>query len=53
MDIETTGTSGYQGVDWIREHRQLNLHVSDHRRMVATMSFADDDHTVERLISVR
>jgi lysine decarboxylase len=51
MDIETTGTSGYQGVDWIREHRQLDLHVSDHRRMVATISFADDDHTVERLIS--
>ena len=51
MDIETTGTSGYQGVDWIREHRQLDLHVSDHRRMVATISFADDDHTVERLIT--
>jgi arginine decarboxylase len=51
MDIETTGTSGYQGADWIREHRQLDLHVSDHRRMVATMSFADDDHTVQRLIT--
>ena len=50
MDIETTGTSGYQGLDWIREHRQLDLHVGDHRRMVATISFADDDHTVERLI---
>ncbi|MBB5167513.1 arginine/lysine/ornithine decarboxylase [Mycobacterium sp. AZCC_0083] len=51
MDIETTGTSGYQGVDWIREHRQLDLHVRNHRRMVATISFADDDHTVERLIT--
>jgi lysine decarboxylase len=50
MDIESTGTSGYQGVDWIREHCQLDLHVSDHRRMVATMSFADDDHTVDRLV---
>jgi arginine/lysine/ornithine decarboxylase len=51
MDIEATGTSGYQGLDWIREHRQLDLHIGDHRRMVATMSFADDDHTVKRLIS--
>ena len=51
MDIEATGTSGYQGVDWIREHRQLDLHVGDHRRMVATMSFADDDHTADRLIA--
>jgi lysine decarboxylase len=50
MDIEATGTSGYQGVDWMREHRQLDLHVSDHRRMVATMSFADDGHTADRLV---
>jgi arginine decarboxylase len=53
MDIEATGTSGYQGADWIREHCQLDLHVSDHRRMVATMSFADDDHTTDRLVAAR
>jgi arginine decarboxylase len=51
MDIEATGTSGYQGVDWIRAHRQLDLHVGDHRRMVATMSFADDEHTADRLVN--
>src|ERR1700710_2647497 len=27
MDIEATGTSGYQGLDWIREHCQLDLHI--------------------------
>jgi hypothetical protein len=51
MDIQVTGTSGYQGADWIREHRQLDLHVGDQGGMVATMSFADDDHTVKRLIT--
>jgi arginine decarboxylase len=50
MDIQATGTSGYQGVDWIRQHCQLDLHIGDHRRMVATMSFADDSHTVDRLV---
>jgi lysine decarboxylase len=38
-------------VDWIRQHCQLDLHVGDHRRMVATMSFADDHHTVDRLVT--
>lgn len=50
MDIAATGTSGYQGVDWIRQHCQLDLGETDHRRMMATMSFADDKHTVDRLI---
>jgi arginine decarboxylase len=50
MDVAATGTSGYQGVDWLREHCQLDLHIGDHRRMVATMSFADDGHTTDRLV---
>jgi arginine decarboxylase len=50
MDVAATGTSGYQGLDWLRAHRQLDLGESDHRRMLATMSFADDRHTAERLV---
>lgn len=51
MDVAATGTSGYQGVDWMREHCQLDVGMSDHRRMLATMSFADDRHTAERLLN--
>jgi lysine decarboxylase len=51
MDVADTGTSGYQGVDWIREHCQLDLGETDHRRMLATLSYADDEHTVERLLN--
>ncbi|MGE2713989.1 aminotransferase class I/II-fold pyridoxal phosphate-dependent enzyme [Mycolicibacterium litorale] len=50
MDIAATGTSGYQAVDWMREHCQLDVGMSDHRRVLATMSFADDRHTTGRLI---
>jgi arginine decarboxylase len=50
MDIADTGTSGYQGVDWMREHCQLDLGETDHRRMLATLTYADDKHTVERLL---
>jgi arginine decarboxylase len=50
MDVATTGTSGYQAVDWLRENCQLDLGLSDHRRVLATMSFADDKQTAERLV---
>jgi arginine decarboxylase len=50
MDIADTGTSGYQAVDWMREHCLLDVGEADHRRMVAKMSYADDKHTAERLL---
>ena len=51
LDVEATGTSGYQGVDWLRERRQLDLGEHDHRRMLVTMSFADDLYTADRLVN--
>lgn len=51
MDVSATGTSGYQAADWLREHCHLDVGLSDHRRILATMSFADDKHTAERLIA--
>ena len=50
MDVSGTGTSGYQAADWLREHKQIDLGMSDHRRLLATMSFADDKATGERLL---
>jgi len=51
MDISATGTSGYQALDWLRENCQLDFGLSDHRRILATMSFADDKHTADRLVA--
>jgi lysine decarboxylase len=50
MDVSSTGTSGYQAADWLREHRQIDLGMSDHRRVLATLSFADDESTTQRLL---
>ncbi len=50
IDVSATGTSGYQAADWLREHRHVDLGMSDHRRVLATMSFADDKATSERLL---
>ena len=50
IDVSATGTSGYQAADWLREHHQLDVGMSDHRRVLVTMSFADDKATAERLL---
>jgi lysine decarboxylase len=50
MDLSATGTSGYQAGDWLREHKQVDLGLADHRRLLATMSFADDKASGERLL---
>ena len=50
MDVSATGTSGYQAADWLREHKQIDVGMTDHRRILATMTFADDKATGERLL---
>jgi arginine decarboxylase len=50
VDVSDLGVSGYQCADWLREHRHLDVGMADHRRILATVSIADDEATVERLI---
>ncbi|OBH08130.1 aminotransferase class I/II-fold pyridoxal phosphate-dependent enzyme [Mycobacterium sp. E3247] len=50
MDVSATGTSGYQAHDWLREHAHLDTGMSDHRRILATLSMADDYDTAGRLV---
>lgn len=50
IDVAATGTSGYQAADWLREHKHVDVGMADHRRILATMSFADDRATGERLL---
>lgn len=50
IDVSGTGTSGYQAADWLREYCQVDLGMTDHRRVLATMSAADGPDTSGRLI---
>ncbi|WP_018639856.1 aminotransferase class I/II-fold pyridoxal phosphate-dependent enzyme [Parafrankia elaeagni] len=51
--IDTTGLqiSGYQAADWLREHAHLDMGLADHRRISAQLTFADDIHTGQRLVT--
>jgi arginine/lysine/ornithine decarboxylase len=49
IDISALGTTGYRAADWLRQHHRINLHVSDHRRISAQLTYADDKETVAAL----
>lgn len=51
VDISALGTTGYRAADWLRAHHQINLHVSDHRRISAQLSHADDEESARTLLT--
>jgi arginine/lysine/ornithine decarboxylase len=50
IDVSELRITGYQAVDWLREHTAVDLGLSDHRRVAATFSTADDDESAARLL---
>lgn len=50
IDVSATGTTGYQAADWLRAHAHIDMGMSDHRRILATLSMADDKGTAKRLV---
>ncbi|MBF6175673.1 aminotransferase class I/II-fold pyridoxal phosphate-dependent enzyme [Nocardia blacklockiae] len=50
LDVSETGATGYQVVDWLRENRRIDMGHSDHRRVLATLSMADDKTTIDTLV---
>jgi arginine decarboxylase len=49
IDVTELGISGYQAADWLRKHERLDIGLSDHGRILATLSMADDENTAQRL----
>lgn len=50
IDLNGLKLSGYDAADWLRRHHRINLHTSDHRRINAQLTHADDDTTTARLL---
>ncbi|WP_327099689.1 ornithine decarboxylase [Nocardia vinacea] len=50
IDVGELGLSGYQCADWLRENARIDVGLSDHRRIMATLSMADDESTTRRLL---
>ncbi|WP_112270076.1 aminotransferase class I/II-fold pyridoxal phosphate-dependent enzyme [Lentzea terrae] len=50
IDVSGLHISGYQATDWLREHQRVTLGLSDHRRVVAQLTHADDHRTATKLV---
>jgi arginine/lysine/ornithine decarboxylase len=51
IDLTDLEISGYQASDWLRENELIDVGLSDHARILATFSFADDASSADRLLS--
>ncbi|TMQ97827.1 ornithine decarboxylase [Actinomadura soli] len=51
IDLAGLGTTGYRAADWLRAHHHINLHLADHRRISAQLTFADGEDTVAPLLT--
>jgi arginine/lysine/ornithine decarboxylase len=49
IDLTELGISGYQAADWLRENEMIDIGLSDHARILATFSIADDPSSAARL----
>ncbi len=49
IDLGELGISGYQAADWLRQQQRIDVGLSDHRRIMATLSMSDDRRTTARL----
>jgi arginine/lysine/ornithine decarboxylase len=51
IDVSALDINGYAAADWLRAQQRIDMGLSDHRRVEATLSLADDDQTAARLLS--
>ncbi|MGW0337789.1 aminotransferase class I/II-fold pyridoxal phosphate-dependent enzyme [Streptomyces sp. NPDC003011] len=51
IDLEALGITGYQAADWLREHRGIDAHLNDHRRIGMQITHGDDHETTGHLLT--
>jgi arginine decarboxylase len=49
VDVSALGITGYQAKDWLQSARGLTMQLGDSRRVVASLTYADDDAALDRL----
>jgi arginine decarboxylase len=49
IDVSALGVTGYSVADWLRAEHHIDVGLSDHQRIDATLSIADDASTLRKL----
>ncbi|MGX1566543.1 aminotransferase class I/II-fold pyridoxal phosphate-dependent enzyme [Streptomyces sp. NPDC055506] len=50
IDLTGLGITGFQAADWLREHRHIDAHLVDHRRIGMQITHGDDRETTGPLL---
>ncbi|WP_261717444.1 aminotransferase class I/II-fold pyridoxal phosphate-dependent enzyme [Streptomyces sp. FZ201] len=51
IDVDGLGISGYRAADWLRQYREIDVHLSDHRRLGVQITHGDDEETTGELLA--
>ncbi|MFI0241083.1 aminotransferase class I/II-fold pyridoxal phosphate-dependent enzyme [Streptomyces sp. NPDC016845] len=51
IDLSNPALSGYRAADWLREHKNINVHLADHRRVNVQLTYADSHETTRPLVA--
>lgn len=51
IDVSALRTTGFRAADWLREHRSVEAHLADHRRISTQLTHADDRATTDELLA--
>jgi arginine decarboxylase len=51
IDVSALGHTGYQAADWLYDRHRIEVHLADHRRISAQLTYADDHATAELLLT--
>ncbi|WP_405640492.1 aminotransferase class I/II-fold pyridoxal phosphate-dependent enzyme [Streptomyces sp. NBC_00019] len=51
IDLDGLGITGFQAADWLRAHRQIDAHLTDHRRIGTQITHGDDERTAHQLLA--
>jgi arginine/lysine/ornithine decarboxylase len=51
IETQPVGLTGYQADDWLRDERQVDIELADHRRIMPLVTFAHGEAEVDRFVS--
>src|SRR3954463_13104364 len=50
IETASVGLTGYEADDWLRDERQVDVELVDHRRIMPLITFAHGEQEVDRLV---
>jgi arginine/lysine/ornithine decarboxylase len=51
IETASVGLTGYEADDWLRDERQVDVELVDHRRIMPLVTFAHGDEDAERFVA--